>query len=140
MNFPTSKRKAQQIHVESAVFLAELQEALRNQTRQNLAGVGIYQTRADGAHRLRLIPLHAANAKRPGPNAQTANRLGMVVSAELGDGAHNDGVNAQDLADLGRRGGVGAVAVRSITEYLPSFTSFSTSMSVMPFPTSWLVP
>ena len=36
----SSKRKAQQIHVESAVFLAELQEALRNQTRQNLAGVG----------------------------------------------------------------------------------------------------
>ena len=31
-------------------------------------------------------------------------------------------------------------ALRSITEYLPSFTSFSTSMSVMPLPTSWLPP
>jgi hypothetical protein len=35
----TSKRQAQQISTESVVFLKELQEALRNQTPQNLAGV-----------------------------------------------------------------------------------------------------
>jgi hypothetical protein len=34
-----SKRQAQQICAESAVFLTEVQEALRNQTPQNLAGV-----------------------------------------------------------------------------------------------------
>jgi hypothetical protein len=34
-----SKRQAQQISAESVVFLRELQEALRNQTPQNLAGV-----------------------------------------------------------------------------------------------------
>ena len=31
-------------------------------------------------------------------------------------------------------------ALRSITEYLPSLTSRSTSMSAMPLPTSWLLP
>jgi hypothetical protein len=34
-----SKRQAQQICAESAVFLTEVQEALRNQTPQNVAGV-----------------------------------------------------------------------------------------------------
>jgi hypothetical protein len=34
-----SKRQAQQISTESVVFLKELQEALRNKTPQNLAGV-----------------------------------------------------------------------------------------------------
>jgi len=77
----------------------------------------------------------------------------VVIAAELRDRADDDRVQAEYRADFGRRVGVRAVAVRkilffqdlssalrSITEYWPPFTSFSTSMSLMPWPTSWSVP
>src|SRR5437660_7655365 len=78
---------------------------------QNLAGGGIDQPSADGAHGLGVAGLYSKPAQPARSYSQSTNVSGFVVAAELGDAAHNDGVHSQDLADLCRCGRIGTVTV-----------------------------
>jgi len=77
----------------------------------------------------------------------------FIIAPELRDASDDDHIHAQHFSDLRRSRRVGRLlfekfcspstfssAARSITEYFPSLTSFMTSKSEMPLPTSWFVP
>src|ERR1700676_547532 len=78
---------------------------------EDFAGGGIHEASGDGDHRFRFF--FADARKRAGPAAVAAAHAAdlFVIATELGDGAEDDGVHAEDAADFGGAGGIGAVAV-----------------------------
>src|SRR4029077_10997919 len=64
--------------------------------------------------RLALLVAEATDSVSAPATASAADVGVLGVVTELGDAAHDDGVNSQQLAQLGRRGGVRSVTVREI--------------------------
>src|SRR5690242_14666378 len=80
----------------------------------NLGGIDVNQARIDHHDGLALLVAEAANAEAA-PSAASAADVGvLVVVAELRHAADNDGVNAQQAADLGGRVRIGAIAVGEV--------------------------
>src|SRR5580704_12456267 len=81
--------------------------------RNDFAGVDVDHTGGNGNDRFRIFGADAAEAVfRAEPAGADVGVL--VVAAKLGDAADDDGVHAEELADFGGAGGIGAVAVGEI--------------------------
>ena len=84
---------------------------------QNLRRGGIDHARRDRCRRRWIwtssTPPMSEAAERAGCGA-AADVGALIVAAELGDAADDDGVDAEDACDFGGAGGVGAVAVGEV--------------------------
>ena len=80
----------------------------------DLAGIDVDDAGGDGHVGLGVGVAEAAEAEAAPVAAATA-KVGLLgLIAELGDAAHDDGVHAQQLADLGGAGGIGAIGVGEV--------------------------
>ena len=79
----------------------------------DFAGVDVDHAGGDGDDGFGILGADAAEAVF-GAEAAAADVGVLVVAAELGDGADDDGVDAEELADFGGAGGIGAIAIGEI--------------------------
>ena len=79
----------------------------------DFAGVYVNHACGDGDDGFRVLGADAAEAVFRAETA-AADVGVLVVAAELGDGADDDGVNAEELADFGGAGRIGAIAIGEI--------------------------
>src|ERR1035437_6468225 len=83
---------------------------------QDLGGRRVDHARGNGTHGGGFGSFHAADseaAQRVGRRT-AADGGTLIVTAELGDAADDDGIDTENAGDLGGAGGVGAVAVGEI--------------------------
>src|SRR5262249_16337556 len=88
--------------------------AVAGNRSQDFRRAGVNQARGDTTYRFGVAFLHAAQPKLVQAKAAAAHRRALIVTAKLGDGAEDDRVHSQHAPDLGRRGRIGAVAVREV--------------------------
>src|SRR5579863_2168210 len=79
----------------------------------DFAGVDVDHAGRDGDDRFRIFGADATETEL-GAVAAGAEIGVLIVAAELGDGADDDGVNAEELADFGGGGRIGAVTVGEV--------------------------
>src|SRR6202012_204 len=77
-------------------------------------GVDIDDARGDGYVGIGFGVVKAANSACPAASAASAEPLVLGLVAELGDGADDDRVHAEQVADSGRAAGIGAIGVGEI--------------------------
>ena len=81
---------------------------------EDFACGGVDEASRDGDDGFGFFFACAENRASPAAMAASHAANFAVVAAEFGDGAENNGVDAEDAADFGGAGGIGAVAVIEI--------------------------
>ena len=93
---------------------AALRFALAFGHAQNFRCVNINQSRIELNIGLRILMAKSSDAKTAEAASAAADLHILGFVSKLGDAAHDDGIDAEQLAQLGGRRGVGAIAVRKV--------------------------
>ena len=81
---------------------------------ENFGGVDVHDTRVHGDDGFALLVAKSANAETAEATTTTADFGVLILVSELRDAADDDGIHAEEFAELGGGIGIGTVAVGEV--------------------------